>query len=118
MTGTSIWCSCGSTWRNQPTAPASHSTPPRMLSEALVSSPAKISDAPSASRKGHAVGAGSTTVSGLPVTFWSGDCIEVSITYSVMKYTTVSTTTHTASTKCQYSAKTSIFDTCSCSTYP
>ncbi len=45
---------------------------PSTLIEALVSSPAKINETPSASTKGHAVGAGRTTASGLPVTCWSG----------------------------------------------
>ena len=35
-----------------------------------------------------------------------------------MKYTTVSTTTQIASTKCQYMAKTSMRGACSCFTYP
>ena len=54
-----------------------------MLTEALVSSPAKINETPSASTNGHAVGAGRTTVSGLPVTCWSGVSIAISqVTYT------------------------------------
>src|SRR5208337_4322843 len=44
---------------------------PSMLTDTLVSSPARINEAPRASRKGHAVGVGRTTVLGLPAACWS-----------------------------------------------
>ncbi len=85
-----------------------------MLTDALVSSPANSSAAPTARKNGHAVGAGSctTTCSGR----CSTDCCGVAMFfdfYRAMKYTTDSTTTQIASTKCQYSANTPM--RCSCS---
>src|SRR6266851_7097241 len=51
--------------RNQPTVPASASTAPRMLTDMLVTNPAKINVRPNARTIGHTVGAGSCTVDGM-----------------------------------------------------
>src|SRR5712671_5964654 len=59
-TGTTSSCSCGKTSRNQPTQPASVSTAPSTLTDALVRSPAKSSANPTASTRGHAEEAGNS----------------------------------------------------------
>src|SRR5215469_2391350 len=58
-------CSWGRTWQNQPTAPDVARITPSVLTAALVSSPAKIRAMPKARMKGHAVGAGIWTVTGV-----------------------------------------------------
>ena len=62
MIGMDSCFSCGNTSRNQPTQPASVKIAPRMLTEALVTNPAKTNVRPKARTIGHAVGAGSSIV--------------------------------------------------------
>src|SRR5690606_36348797 len=91
-------CSTGSTSRNQQIAPANVSTTPTADTIQCVTSPAKPSVMPSAAIIGAAVGAGSSMVVGSR----SSAILQRPITYTV-----VNTTTHTASTKCQYQESTS-----------
>src|SRR5208282_6039248 len=65
ITATASSCSCGKTARNHPTQPASARTAPRMLTNMLVTNPAKMRVAPKAKMKGHAVGAGTSIVRGV-----------------------------------------------------
>ena len=51
--------SCGNTWKNQPTLAEIVSNSPRMPTAIFVTMPAIISEIPSASTRGHAVGRGS-----------------------------------------------------------
>src|ERR1700688_1203115 len=55
--------SWGKTSRNHPTQPAKAKIAPRMLTDALVTNPAKTNVRPNAKMMGHAVGAGSSIVS-------------------------------------------------------
>src|SRR3989442_11273591 len=66
-TVTHSWDSTGRTSRNQPTAPATANTPPRMLNEAAVTIPAKTRVSPNASTMGHAVGAGTSILFGVSI---------------------------------------------------
>ena len=118
-TGTDSWASCGRTSRNQPTAPAMARIAPSTLTAPLVTNPANSSVIPNASTIGHAVGAGTSTVSVVVSPF--GSMIRqpfASFPQRPMMYTTVKTTTHTTSTKCQYIDKTSTRSACSCFTCP
>ena len=108
-TGNSSCASCGSTCRNHPTHPASISTAPKAVTQRFVTSPAAAMVQPKASTMGHAVGAGKWIVSpcAAPAPPCDSSCCAVSaMLYLPTMYTTVKTTTHTASTKCQYSANT------------
>src|ERR1700722_11943479 len=124
-------CSTGSTSRNHPTAATTAKIPPRMLTDSLVTSPAISSVNPNASTIGQAVGAGSVTFVTTPACGRLGKFTEpVGIIdrvssnpaeakfsfYLLTTYTTVKTTTHTASTKCQYIANTSARSPCSACT--
>src|SRR5438309_1220548 len=62
MIGMDSCFSWGNTSRNQPTQPASVKIAPRMLTEVLVTNPAKTNVRPKARMIGHAVGAGSSIV--------------------------------------------------------
>src|SRR5215472_227739 len=115
MTGTATSCSWGKTSRNQPTEPARASTTPRTVTDTLVSRPANIKANPQAKARGHAVDAG-TSISletRGPGATCSADPIATSPLYRPITYTTVKTTTHTASTKCQYMESVSIRADCS-----
>ncbi len=88
--------------------PATANNPPTMLSEVLLISPAMTSVNPSASRPGHALGAGKGTSVGVEEVPGFDSCsglillsFLVAKRYRPTRYTTVKTTTHTASTKCQ-----------------
>src|SRR6516165_11233808 len=63
-TGTVSSCSRGNTSRNQPTQPATASTTPKTLTDALVRRPANIKVKPKAKTRGHAVDAGTSISTG------------------------------------------------------
>src|SRR5208283_1409785 len=67
-TGTHSCASTGRTWRNQPAAPATANTAPRMLTGAAVTIPAHTSINPNATTMGHAVGAGTSILLGMFIT--------------------------------------------------
>src|ERR1017187_237073 len=73
--GTDSWASWGKTWRNHPMAPAMLSASPRMAMARFVTMPARMSETPSASTRGHAVGRGSWIAAGSVFGCWS--CIAV-----------------------------------------
>src|ERR1700739_4604072 len=105
------------TCRNQPTQPAIASTAPRTVTETSVRRPANSNVKPKAKTSGHAVGAGSAISLAAQELLRSADCISaISSPQRASTYTTVKTTTQTASTKCQYMASTSTRDDCSCPT--
>jgi hypothetical protein len=78
---------------------------PSTLTAAFVTMPAATSMTPKARTIGHAVGAGRSTVSGVRCCASACELMSQSafshLFYRPMMYTTVNTTTHTASTKCQ-----------------
>src|ERR1035438_3010848 len=69
--GTDSWASCGKTWRNHPMAPATLRPSPRMAMARFVTMPARMSETPSASTRGHAVGRGSWIAAGSVFGCWS-----------------------------------------------
>src|SRR5713226_9965951 len=92
--------SCGNTSRNHPTQPASVKIAPRMLTEALVTNPAKTNAIPKARMIGHAVGAGSSIVpcvglSGFGDSSNGSDAMFQYLPHRPITYTTVKTTIHT-----------------------
>src|SRR5713226_1602590 len=114
--------SCGNTSRNHPTQPANVKIAPRMLTEALVTNPAKTNVRPKARMIGHVVGAGSSIEPVAVVVRADSSCCSDAIfqylLHRPITYTTVKTTIHTASTKCQYSDKTSTRSACSEPMFP
>jgi len=94
---------------------------PSTLTETSVSRPANIKELPSAMVKGHPVGAGISM--NCRAGFSTGGVFSVLMKrfparQRVMKYTTDSTTTQMASTKCQYIANTPMRPACSRFTKP
>jgi hypothetical protein len=66
-TGTDSCFSCGSTSQNHPTHPMTVRIAPRILTVALVTSPANNKATPKAATIGHAVGAGNSILLGTRV---------------------------------------------------
>src|ERR1039457_7014330 len=69
--GTDSCASCGKTCKNHPMAPATLSPSPRMAMAKFVTMPARMSETPSASTRGHAVGRGSWIAAGSGFGCWS-----------------------------------------------
>jgi hypothetical protein len=63
-TGTDSCFSCGSTSQNHPTQPTTVKIAPKMLTVAVVTSPANNKATPKAATIGHAVGAGNSILPG------------------------------------------------------
>jgi hypothetical protein len=72
-----------------------------MLSDALVTNPAKTKVKPKARTIGHTVGAGISIEPDCSGSSNPSHAIFQSFPHRPITYTTVKTTTHTASTKCQ-----------------
>src|SRR5260370_8206259 len=88
--------SWGNTSRNHPTQPASVKIAPRMLTEALVTNPAKTNVRPKARVIGHAVGAGSSIVPCIALSVFSdgSGVSEAIFKYLSSSHTHVTPTAH------------------------